>query len=98
MSAPQSPIRLLIVANPAMVSDAFQLLLSAQEGLATVAPAATCSAALSAVTTLRPDVILLDLQLPDVDGVTTASMITTAAPATTVILMIEFYEEAIVAA
>lgn len=98
MTTPRSQIRLLIVDNHAMISDAFQLLLGEQEGIEVVGTAATSSAALSAVATLRPDVILLDHCLPDVDGVVTATIITTTSPGISVILMIDAYDEATVAA
>jgi PAS domain S-box-containing protein len=90
-------IRLLIVDNHAMTSEAFELLLSRQEGVEVVGSASTSAAALSEVTRLTPDVVLIDYALPDRDGVATTRLIKGAFPGVSVILMNESYDEALVA-
>ena len=67
MTAP--PIRVLIVDDHEIVRQGLRSLLEPEPDLDVVGEAATGSEALSACTRLHPDVVLLDLRLPDVDGV-----------------------------
>jgi DNA-binding NarL/FixJ family response regulator len=90
-------IRLLLVDNHAMTSEAFELLLSRQEGVEVIGSASTSAAALSEVTRLAPDVVLIDYALPDRDGIATARLMKAAVPGVSVILMTESYDEALVA-
>lgn len=56
-------------------------------GYLVVGEAATGSDALNQSSLLRPDVVLLDIQLPDLDGITVAKTLTSAVAAPTVILI-----------
>ncbi|WP_412544367.1 response regulator transcription factor [Longispora sp. K20-0274] len=56
-------------------------LLALEDDLAVVAQAATGAEALSMARALRPDVAVLDLQLPDIDGVTVARTLHAELPA-----------------
>jgi len=56
-------------------------------GYRVVGEAATGSEALREVHRLRPDVVLLDIQLPDVDGIVVAASMTSSPPAPTVVLV-----------
>ncbi|MEY2468018.1 MAG: hypothetical protein QOF21_716, partial [Actinomycetota bacterium] len=96
-SASSNLIRLLIVDTHAMTSEAFQLLLRTQEGVEVVGSAATSADAIAEMTRLRPDVVLLDYELPDGDGVTTARAMRLAVPEASVILMSQSYDAAVVA-
>jgi DNA-binding NarL/FixJ family response regulator len=57
------------------------------EGFTVVGDAVNGAAAVSAVEQLQPDVVLLDVQLPDVDGFTVAARLAAAPDAPRVVLI-----------
>ena len=57
------------------------------EGFTIVGEAADGRAALTEAERLRPDVVLLDIQLPDIDGFTLANRLATTAAAPEVVLI-----------
>lgn len=59
-----------------------------QIGFRVVAEAGTGSEALSTVRRLKPEVVLLDVQLPDVDGFSVARALTSSAPPIPTILLV----------
>jgi NarL family two-component system response regulator LiaR len=64
-----APIRVLIVDDHAVVREGLRTFLSLQDGLEVVGEAADGDAALAAVAALAPDVVLMDLVMPRLDGV-----------------------------
>jgi two-component system, NarL family, response regulator LiaR len=62
-------IRILVVDDHPVVRDGLALMLSTQADFTVVATAATGHEAINQAATLQPDVILLDLEMPDLDGV-----------------------------
>jgi DNA-binding NarL/FixJ family response regulator len=64
-----TPIRVLIVDDQALFREALGILLSAQPNLLIVGEAANGAQALDMVTHVQPDVILMDLLMPIMDGV-----------------------------
>ncbi|HKP39722.1 response regulator transcription factor [Mycobacterium sp.] len=61
-------IRVLVADDQALVRAGFVALLDAQDGIEVIAQAETGSAALAAARDLRPDVVLMDIRMPDMDG------------------------------
>ncbi|HNF93933.1 MAG TPA: response regulator transcription factor [Anaerolineales bacterium] len=68
-------IRIMIVDDHAIVRSGLKAILASQQDFELVADVGTGDAAVSASATLRPDVILMDLQMPVMDGVTAISLI-----------------------
>jgi DNA-binding NarL/FixJ family response regulator len=64
----EHPIRLLIVDDQAMVRQGFGALLDAQEDMAVVGSAADGSEVVDLVKRTRPDVVLMDIRMPLVNG------------------------------
>ena len=78
-------IRVLIVDDHESFRSSARLLLEA-EGYEVVGEAETGQAGLSAAAELRPDVILLDVQLPDLDGFDVAARLATGEDAPRVVI------------
>lgn len=62
-------IRILIVDDHTVVRDGLNALISAEPGMQVVGSAADGKEAIELVEALQPDVILLDLVMPNMDGV-----------------------------
>lgn len=73
-------IRILLADDEHLIRGALAALLGLEDDLTVVAQAATGAEALSMARALRPDVAVLDLQLPDLDGVRVAKTLHTDVP------------------
>jgi DNA-binding NarL/FixJ family response regulator len=71
-------IRVLIVDDQALVRAGFRMILEAQADLEVVGEAGDGSAAIDAVRTLRPDVVLMDVRMPGIDGIEATRRLTEA--------------------
>ncbi|GAB3633041.1 response regulator transcription factor [Microbacterium shaanxiense] len=63
------PIRVLLVDDYQALRAGFRTILDIQPDITVVGEAATGAEALTAASDLRPDVILMDVQMPDMDGI-----------------------------
>jgi DNA-binding NarL/FixJ family response regulator len=92
-------IKVVIVDDHAVVRNGLAQLLGATDDIDVVGMAADGSEALEVVTATAPDVVLMDLQMPVVDGVAaTRSILATPSPAQVVVLTSYSDRERIVAA
>ena len=62
-------LKVLIVDDQRMVSSGFSLILSVEDDIDVVGTASNGAEAIDAARTLRPDVILMDVQMPVMDGI-----------------------------
>nr|WP_269760070.1 response regulator transcription factor [Ornithinimicrobium sp. HY1745] len=65
------PIRLFLVDDQELVRAGFRMVLDAQQDMTVVGEAGDGVAALAAVPQVRPDVVLMDIRMPRMDGVET---------------------------
>ncbi len=72
----QDTIRVLIADDQAMVRTGFRMILSAERDLAVVADAANGREAINLTARLNPDVVLMDIRMPIVDGIAATAAIT----------------------
>ncbi|MEV6985264.1 response regulator transcription factor [Sphaerisporangium sp. NPDC051017] len=73
-------IRVLLADDEHLIRGAMAALLGLEEDLQVVGQAATGAEALNLARALRPDVAVLDLQLPDLDGVAVATALHAELP------------------
>jgi len=81
------PVRVIVVDDQAVVRDAARLLLEATPDFRPVGEAASGAEALAAIERLDPDLVLLDMRMPDMDGIETAERIRTRDRRPVVVLM-----------
>ena len=63
------PVRVLLVDDQALVRSGFRLILSVEDDIEVIGEAADGAAAVDEARRLRPDIVLMDVQMPGVDGI-----------------------------
>ena len=86
-------LRVLIVDDHPVVRDGLRGMLSGQPDLEVVGEAADGREALAAVAQHGPDVVLMDLRMPVLDGVGTITRLATAHPQVRVIVLTTYEED-----
>lgn len=84
------PIRILLVDDQELIRVGFRLVLEAEPDLEVVGEAADGEAAVAAATRMTPDVILMDVRMPGVDGIAATERIVHATPSAKVIVLTTF--------
>ena len=87
-------IRVVVADDQAAVRDGLVALLSVTPGVEVVGEAADGAAAVAAAETLRPDVVLMDLRMPGVDGVEATRRIGESAPGVRVVVLTTHADDA----
>ena len=91
-------LTLLIADDDDIVRTGLASLLEAQDGIHVVATAIDGSEAIARMREYEPDVALLDIDMPIMDGITAAKVIVTEYPRATVIMLTAFEREETLAA
>lgn len=73
-------IRILLADDHAMVRDGLQALLEAQDDFTVVGAVSDGRAALAAARELRPDIVVMDIAMPEMNGIEAARRIVEAVP------------------
>jgi NarL family two-component system response regulator LiaR len=87
------PIRVLVVDDHAVVREGLRAFLGLQEGIEVAGEAADGEEAVEAATRLRPDVILMDLMMPRMDGLAAMRSLRERLPQARVIVLTSFLDD-----
>jgi two-component system invasion response regulator UvrY len=87
MAEPRTSVTVLTVDDQRVFLRTARSLIAATPGFEQVGEAASGEEALELVAALRPDLVLVDVRMPGMDGVETAHRLTEADPDTTVVLI-----------
>lgn len=90
VTAAATPIRLLLVDDQALIRGAMGALLDLEPDLAVAGDAGDAEQAASEAARLRPDVCLMDIQLPGADGIEATTAVRRASPETRVLIVTTF--------
>jgi len=89
-----SDIRILLAEDQRLLRDGLRIILDLEPGLVVVGEAADGEEAVQRALELRPDIVLMDVQMPLRSGVEATALIAAACPGTRVIVLTTFdYED-----
>jgi len=84
------PIRVLLAEDQSMVRGAMAALLSMEDDIEVVSQVATGDAVVAEALRARPDVAVLDIEMPGMDGISAAAELRTALPSCRVLIVTTF--------
>ncbi len=91
-----SAIRLLIADDQALIRRGIAMMLASEPGIEVVAQAADGVEAIELALATRPDVVVMDLQMPRASGVVATRQITAALPQTKVVVLTTYDDDELV--
>ncbi|GGO49228.1 response regulator [Streptomyces lasiicapitis] len=83
-------VRVLVVDDQSVVRAGFAAVIDAEPDLTVVGQAADGAEALELARVSRPDVVLMDIRMPGMDGLTATRLLTSAEPPTRVLVLTTF--------
>jgi two-component system, NarL family, response regulator LiaR len=93
MTAPIDPITVMIVDDHEMVRRGACSYLEAQPDISVVAQASSGEEAVKLAQEFIPDVVLMDLVMPGIDGVEATRRVKNASPRTQIIILTSFHQD-----
>lgn len=93
MNEPAEAITVLLVDDHAVVRQGVEAFLSTQPDIAVAGQAASGGEALRLAAELAPDVVLMDLKMPEMDGVETTRRLKQISPRTQVIVLTSYHDD-----
>lgn len=94
MDDPQAtPVRLLLADDQKLMRQALRVFVENEPGMEVVGEAQDGRSAVIQAKTLQPDVVLMDLQMPRLDGVAATEEVLAACPNTKVVAVTTFHSE-----
>ena len=97
MSPESSPLRVLIADDEPLAAERLQLLLARCEGIDLVGSASDGESAVRMTDALKPDLLLLDIAMPGLDGIEVAKALASQAPSPAVVFVTAFDQFAVAA-
>ena len=91
-----SNIRVLIAEDQALMRDGLKTILELEEGFVVIGAAADGKEAVELALRLQPDIVLMDVQMPQLDGVKATAQLVAALPEVRVIILTTFDYDAYV--
>ncbi|MCL4261994.1 MAG: response regulator transcription factor [Anaerolineae bacterium] len=88
-----APVRVMIVDDHAIVREGLTMLLNEEADIEVVGEARDGAEAVLRVANLKPDVILMDLAMPEMDGIAATAQIRQKYPASQVLVLTSFAED-----
>ncbi len=89
----ETPIRVLVVDDHLIVREGLSLILETAEGIEQAGEAADGAEALRLCAELRPDVVLMDLRMPGMDGLTAIRRLAAVQPEIAVLILTTYDED-----
>lgn len=89
----EQPVKVFLLDDHEVVRRGVRDLLEAEPGIEVVGEAASCAQALARVPALRPDVAVLDVRLPDGDGVTVCRELRDRLPGLSCLMLTSFDDD-----
>ncbi len=89
----RGPVGVLIVDDDKLMRAGLRAVLSSDEGIEVVGEADDGRAAIDSARRLRPDVVLMDVRMPEMDGITATREVLDAAPDCRVVIVTTFEED-----
>lgn len=89
-AGPTGPIRLLLADDQTMIRDALAALLDLEPDLKVVAQVGSGDQVVPAAREHRPDVCLLDIEMPGLDGIEACAQVIAACPGVRVLMVTTF--------
>ncbi|HZZ56166.1 MAG TPA: response regulator transcription factor [Trebonia sp.] len=85
-----TPIRVLLAEDQEMIREALAALLSFEDDIEVVAQVGRGDEVTPAALATKPDVALLDIEMPGMDGLTAAAALSQASPGTKIVILTTF--------